>query len=160
MTDEQKTALYEEFHTKVLRYLSGKLRDSQLAEDLCSEVFLKIYEKIDTYNEKKASLSTWVFTITRNTLTDYFRTRRVCEEIPETLADADTPEETFCTNEMLELLASALELLEPRLRDIVIFRYYQGMTLTEIGRNLGISYAHIKVLHNKALAEMRPLLGE
>ena len=160
MTEEQKTALYEEFHAKVLRYLSGKLRDPQLAEDLCSEVFLKIYEKIDTYKEDKASLSTWVFTITRNTLTDYFRTRRVLEEIPETLADADTPEDTFCSNEMLELLASALERLEPRLRDIVIFRYYRGMTLTEIGRNMGISYAYIKVLQNRALAELRPLLGE
>lgn len=61
---------------------------------------------------------------------------------------------------MLEMLATALERLEPRLRDIVVFRYYKGMKLTEIGQSMGISYAYIKVLHNKALAEMLPLLGE
>ena len=160
MTNEKKTEIYEEFHTKVLRYLSGKLRDTTLAEDLCSEVFLKVYEKIDTYSEEKASLSTWIFTITRNTLTDHFRTRRVFEEIPETLADTETPEDSYCSNEMLELLASALERLEPRLRDIIIFRYYKGMTLTDISQKMGISYAYIKVLHNKALAELRPSFGE
>ena len=159
MTDEQKTALYEEFHTKVLRYLSGKLRDSQLAEDLCSEVFLKVFEKLDIYDAEKASLSTWIFTITHNTLTDYFRSRRVFEEIPETLADDDTPEDSYCTNETLTLLAGALEKLEPRLRDIIIFRYYKGMTLTDIAQKMGISYAYIKVLHNKALAAMRPSFG-
>lgn len=155
MTELQKAELYENFQGKVLRYLQSKLTDYALAEDLCADVFLKVYEKLDTFDETKASLSTWIYTITRNTLTDYFRTRRVFDEVPEELSGGDTPEEELCRNEMLETLADALEALDERQRDIIIFHYYSGMTLTAIAERMGISYAYVKVLHNKALSAMK-----
>ena len=155
MTEEARTALYQQYHDKVRGYLYGKVNNLPLAEDLCSDVFLKVYEKLDSFDEQKASLSTWIFTITRNTLTDYFRTRKVTEEIPEDLAEDSSVEESVCNEEMLRILASALERLEERERDIVVLHYYSGKTLKEIAMNMGISYAYIKVLHNKALASLK-----
>lgn len=155
VTEDRKTEVYEQFAGKVLHYLLAKVNDASLAEDLRSDVFLKVYEKWDTYDESKASLSTWIFTVTRNTLTDYFRTRHVTEEIPDDLPDSDSVEESICREEMLERLAKALETLDERERDILVLHYYDGVKLLDIAERLGISYTYVKVLHRKALSALR-----
>lgn len=68
--------IYEEFQPKVRAYVRGKIHDPHDADDLVSAVFMKVVQKLDSYDPDKASISTWVYTITRNTVTDYFRTRR------------------------------------------------------------------------------------
>lgn len=146
--------VYELYHEKVLRYIRSKVNDQYLAEDLCSDVFVKIYEKADSFDESKASMSTWVFTIARNRLTDYYRTRRVFEEIPETYADDSSVEDSICNAETLDMLADALESLDERERDIIILHYYSKETLKTIGEKMNISYAYVKVLHNKALSAL------
>ena len=155
VTEHTKTEIYQQYRNKVLRYFNGKLTDNYLAEDLCADVFLKVYEKLDTFDENKASFSTWIFTVARNTLTDYFRTRKIYEEVPENLPDGSSVEDEICNEEQLETLADALETLDERERDLIIFRYYSGMTLTAISERMGISYAYVKVLHNKALSQLK-----
>lgn len=159
VSEEKKTEIYTQYSVKVRGYIYNKVNDSFLAEDLCADVFLKVFEKIDSFDETKASISTWIFTITRNTLIDYYRTRKVSNEIPEDLASEDSIEEEVCNNEMLSALAAALEKLEERERDIIILHYYQGETLKVVGEKLGISYAYVKILHNKALAELKKKCG-
>lgn len=156
VTDEFKTEIYTKFQPKVLSYLNGKVNNYTLAEDLCSDVFLKIYEKIDTFDDSKASVSTWIFTITRNTLTDYFRTRKISGgDIPEYLADDTSLEDDVCNDEMLDTLADALEKLDERERDIVVLHYYSGMTLKAVAEKMGISYSYTKLLHNNALSRLQ-----
>ena len=152
----EKAQVYEEFKEKVEAYLRGKLNNADLAEELCSEVFLKVYERIDEFDRERASLSTWIYTITRNTLTDYYRTRRVHEELPELLVSEDNSiEDDLCSAESLEILADALEKLDERERDIVLLHYYSELTLKEIADKMEISYAYAKVLHNKALSALK-----
>ena len=158
MQAELKDSLYDEYYRKVFGFLKGKTNNYTLAEDLASDVFMKIYAKADTFDETKASVSTWIFTITRNTLYDYFRSRKVFEEIPETLADGSDIEEDIINQETLDELADALEQLDERERDIIILRYYKGMKLKEIAGVIGISYAYVKLLHNTALVQMKEYL--
>ena len=153
--DSPKEQLYLNYYDKVYGYIISKINKSQDAEDITSDVFLKVYEKIDTFDESKSSLSTWIYTITRNTLTDYFRTRKVFAEIPETVEDEVSVEEEVCNAEMLEALADALETLEERERDIIILRFYSGKTLRDISVQMGISYAYVKVLQNNAFAKIK-----
>ena len=156
ITDEFKTEIYTKFQPKVLSYINGKVNNMTLAEDLCSDVFLKVYEKIDTFDDTKASISTWIFTITRNKLTDYYRTGKISGgEIPEYLSDESSMEDDVCNDETLETLADALEKLDQRERDIVILHYYSGKTLKEIADGLGISYSYTKLLHNNALSRLQ-----
>ena len=158
LTEEARAAIYENYHRKVLGYIRGKVNNAALAEDLCSDVFLKVYEKLDSFDETKASVSTWIYTITRNRLIDYYRTRKVFEEIPETLEDGSRIEEEVCSREALGSLAEALERLDERKRDIIILRYYSGVSLKEIAERMGISYTYVKVLQNQAMSELRGYL--
>ena len=150
-----RETIYRDYYGKVFGYIRSKVKPRQDAEDIAADVFVKVFEKLDSFDESKASLSTWIYTITRNTLTDYFRTRRVHGEIPETLAEEDSFEDEICNNDMLDSLADALENLDERERDIVIFHYYSGMTLKEVSDKMGISYSYVKLLHNNALAALK-----
>lgn len=156
ITDAEKETIYRDYHTKVFGYLRARMNSVQDAEDLTADVFVKIFEKYETFDASKASLSTWIYTVTRNTLRDHFRTRKTYEEIPETMAaEGDSLEDEVCNAQMLQVLARALDKLEERERDVIILRYYSGVTLKEIAEKMGISYAYVKVLQNKALQKLR-----
>ena len=156
MMDKEK--IYRDYHGKVFGYIRSKTNSLQDAEDLTADVFVKVFEKLDSFDEGKASLSTWIYTITKNTLTDFFRTRKVFAEIPESFEADSSVENDVCDAEMLEILANVLESLEERERDIIILRFYSGKTLKEIVAQMGISYAYGKVLQNKAFEKMRRFL--
>lgn len=148
-----KEQVYKDYHEKVQRFIQGQVNDYYLAEDICSDVFVKIYEKLDTFDEKKASISTWIFTITRNKLIDYYRSRKVMVEVPETLTyEQEKPE---FDEDTLEALARALESLDDRSKKLIVRHYYQKKTLKEVANELGISYPYAKVLHQKALLILR-----
>lgn len=151
----QQEAVYAAYCEKVRRYISGKLTDQVEAEDLTSEVFLKIYEKIDTFDSSLASVSTWVYTIARNTVIDYFRTKKTFAEVPEALTAAETIEDRLMQKDKLQALCGALKTLDQRSRDLILLRYYRGMTLKDIAQHFSISYAYVKRLHSTALADLR-----
>ena len=156
----EKEKLYTEYRDKVMGYIFGKLQNRHDSEDLVSEVFLKVCEKYDCFDQSRASVSTWIYTITRNTVIDYFRTRRTCSELPPDLSDDCSPDEDILTGESLKQLAAALGRLDKRARDLIVLRYAKGMTLKDIAERMNISYAYVKVLHNNALRSLRALINE
>ncbi len=149
-----KDKVYTEYKEKVMRYMLKKVQNPHDAEDLTSEVFLKVFKSIESFNENKASISTWIYTVARNTVIDYYRTRKDTAELDENLT-AENADTSLFKNEMLEALAAALESIDERSRNIVILHYYNGLPLKSIAEAMGISYSHTKLLHNKALTELK-----
>ena len=144
--------IYAEYHQKVSAYVRGKVQDLHQAEDLVSAVFLKVVQGLDGYDPAKASVSTWVYTITRNTVTDYFRTRRAVVALEDYMLDQsdDVPNE-----EALDILADALLRLKENERDLIVLHYYKGYTLKAAAEMMGMSYINAKVVHKKALTRLR-----
>lgn len=152
--------IYIEFKDRVARYVRGKIGSEHDSEDVVSDVFVKVFNGLSDFDENKASLSTWIFTITRNAVIDYFRaSKRLCE-LPEELCSEDDAEQKLINKEMLERLASALERLNERERDIIVLHYYSGRTLKDIAQIMSISYSYIKLLHLNALKELRKYIDE
>lgn len=152
--------IYIEFKDRVARYVRGKVGNEHDSEDVVSDVFVKVFNGLSDFDENKASLSTWIFTITRNAVIDYFRaSKRLCE-LPEELYSEDDTEQNIINAEMLERLADALEWLNERERDIIVLHYYSGRTLKDIAEAMGISYSYIKLLHGGALKALRKLIDE
>lgn len=148
--------LYLEYYDKVSAYVRGKIQNHHEAEDVISSVFLKIYQKLDTFDPAKASISTWIYTVTRNTVVDYYRTHRVHASFEDYMEGAldEIPEETNTDAELLERLAEALETLKKRDRDLIILHYYKGYTLKKIAEMMQMSYINAKVVHSKALKQL------
>ena len=156
-----KEEIYLQYKDKVFGYIRNHVNSLEDAEDLCSEVFIKIYDKLDTYDETKARLSTWIYSVTSNTVIDFYRTNHIHSEIPEDLEDSkSTVEDEVLTGENLKLLADALEKLPEELRDIIVLRYYKGNTLQEISEKMNLSYGVTKLRHREALGQLQEMLGD
>ena len=153
--------IYMKYKDKVLGYIRNHVNSPEDAEDLCSDVFIKIYSKIDTFDESKASLSTWIYAMTSNTVIDFYRTNHIHSEIPEDLAeDKSLIEDEVLNSESLEELAKALRALPQEQMDIIVLRYYKGLTLQEVAEKMNLSYGVTKLRHREALGRLKDLLGE
>ena len=150
--------IYTEYSGKVMGYIRARIRSSADAEDLHSEVFEKILRKLDGFDPSKASLNTWIFTITRNTVIDHFRRTKPTEDLDENLSDNIELDEDLLNSETLSELATALRKLPQQLMDIIVLRYYDGKPLTEIAEMMHLSYGAVKLRHQNAVQMVRQTL--
>jgi len=155
VTSTDHDSLYRDYKEKVTAYVRGRIESEYDVEDIVSTVFLKVYQKIDSFDESKASLSTWIYTITRNTVIDYFKKRKIHIEFLDEIAADTLPDDSLVDNGLLEDLADALETLSERERDLIILHYYKGYTLKRISEMMGMSYINVKLIHTKALSMLR-----
>lgn len=151
--------IYLAYNRKVMGYIYARIRNRADAEDLCSEVFEKVQRKLADYDQSKASISTWIFTITRNTVIDHFRRSRPTEELDENKSDETEIDEGLLNSETLSELAAALKSLPQELTDIIVLRYYDGKPLTEIAEMMHLSYGATKLRHQNALMLLKQKMG-
>lgn len=160
MTEVQAEQVCLEYHGKVSAYVGSRISDPHTAEDLVSSVFLKVCQGLDRFDADRASLSTWIYTLTRNTVIDHFRRHKVHCALDEMLEDPRTGvEEQVLSEELLEQLASALEALEERERDLINLHYFEQRSLKDIAAAMQISYSGAKLIHTRALGQLRKLLS-
>ena len=148
-------SLYQAYYSKVMGYIYSRIRNRADAEDICSDVFEKVQRKLPDFDPEKASVSTWIFTITRNTVIDHYRRSKPTEELDENMSDSAELDESLLNSETLSELAGALRALPEELRDIIVLRYYDGKPLTEVAEIMGLSYGAVKLRHQSALAKLR-----
>jgi len=154
-TETQKDALYQDYHEKVLHMIYSKVCDRTLAEDLTEDVFVKVYSKLDSFDDTKASVSTWIYRIAQNTVIDYYRVRKINSEVPEDLTQEGEIDDELLNDEMMESLANALEQLPERDRNLIILHYYKNMTLKDAAAAVGMSYSNAKLVHNKSIVMLK-----
>ena len=128
--------VYTAYRGKVMGYIKARIRQWADAEDLCSEVFEKVQRKLLEYDESKAALDTWIFTISRNTLIDHFRKNRPSEELDENISTDSLIDENLLQNETLSELASALKKLPQQLMDIVVLYICFGINSYPSGKKM------------------------
>ena len=80
--------------------------------------------------------------------------------VGDTIADPRyDPVEAFENDEMKHLLADAISRMPDRVRSVFVFYYYEGLTLAEIGRLLGVTESRVCQIHTKGLARLRDYLA-
>ncbi|MGN1121826.1 MAG: RNA polymerase sigma factor [Eubacteriales bacterium] len=161
MNKQDRGFIYTQYRDKVFGFVRSKIFNQTEAEDIVQTVFLKVYSNLDKYDETKASLSTWIYTITRNTVYDHLKEKRdrpVLELIENTVNSAEEPDDSILNNEALEELACALEKLPRNQRDIIILMYYKNLDRRKVAEMFGITYGQLRYLHDKAIKRLGELL--
>ena len=151
--------IYRDYRNKVFSYIRSRINSYQDAEDLCEDVFVKVYQKYETYDDTKSKLSTWIFNITRNTVIDYYRTHKEDLEIIDNYDYPEEPDDSL-DEETLEELATALKTLSAELRDIIILHYYEGYTLKQVSEKMKMTYGITKLRHAEALRKLKKILKD
>ncbi len=152
--------LYGEFLPKVYRYVAYRVNDITEAEDITSAIFEKALTKFNSYSSSKARFSTWIFTIARNTLIDYFRTRKTAQTVD--LADpsaadlqSPSPEEQSELNDTVAHLNQCLSRLSQTEQEIISLKFGAEMTNRQIAANLRLSESNVAVILFRSIRKLR-----
>jgi len=154
--------LYELFYPKLYNYAYLQLGDVQQAEDLASEVLLRVLESLKGYRFRGVPLSAWVFRIARNYLIDLNRRRQrrpqvgLHEGIPDTQDSPHAVAERSITHDELRL---ALTRLTEEQRQVIILKFVEGMDNVSVARVLGRSQGAVKSLQHRALVSLRKIVS-
>jgi RNA polymerase sigma-70 factor (ECF subfamily) len=159
-SSEAYAALYEQFMPKVYRYISFRIRDDHMAEDLTSTVFEKAFTKFDSFNPQKASFSTWIFTIARNTVIDHYRVYKKdeylnSEKITNAPADYPSPEDEAIKTENTRRLRVFLARLNKREQEAIILKYSNGMSNREIAEVLNLTETNVGSILCRTIRKLR-----
>jgi len=160
---EVVTALYEQYYQDVFRYLYYRVGDRHIAEDLASEVFLRMLRFIGGFNPPSASFQSWLFQIARNLSIDYHRSRNLREHLPlneDMPTSAYSPDHSADNHLTSEILQKALSCLNNDQRDVILMRFVAGMPIVEVARTLHKSEDAIKGLQRRGLAALKEILLE
>ena len=129
-------------------------------DDIVQEVFIKVWKNLKNFNKDKSQFKTWLFTIARNTITDYLRKKK---SIPfSSLEDGewteeDIEDESILPDEVLnklqdkEILLKIIDELNDNYKLVLTLYYQEDMTFKEIGEVLGKSLNTVKSYHHRAL---------
>ncbi|MCJ7509971.1 MAG: sigma-70 family RNA polymerase sigma factor [Dehalococcoidia bacterium] len=154
--------LYQLFYPKLYNYAYLQLGDVQQAEDLASEVLLRVMESLKDYRFRGLPVSAWVFRIARNYVIDLSRRRQrrpqvsLYEGIPDTEASPHAAAERAIAQDELRL---ALTRLTEEQRQVIILKFVEGMDNTSVARVLGRSQGAVKSLQHRALVSLKRLLS-
>ncbi len=156
-------SLYERYHLPVFRYLYYRTGDLQTAEDLTSEVFIRMIRSLPGYRPQEVPFLGWLFQIARNLSIDHYRKMGSMSVLPleDTLpAHNDDPTRAIDRRLTSRRLADALRSINEDQRDVIVLRFVAGMPIAEVAQALAKSEDAIKGLQRRGLIALRQLLLE
>lgn len=155
--------IYESYFPPVYQFLRLRTGDSQVAEDLASEVFLKFVQALRGRSAPRISLRGWLFRVARNELNTHFGknlrfpTTTLEEWIP---ANDEDPESGFVRTLSIERSRRALRMLAADQQEVLVLRFGQALSLQETANVMGRSVSAIKSLQFRAVETLRQILGQ
>lgn len=149
--------IWKEFSARLKSYIAARVNDDMLAEDLLQEVFLKIHKNLENLKDAR-KLQSWIYQITRNTITDHYRQRRIYSELSETLPDSgDEASPENAEQRLARSLKEMVDLLPAPYREALVYTDYQGISRAELAKKLGISVSGAKSRVQRARAMLKEL---
>jgi RNA polymerase sigma-70 factor (ECF subfamily) len=149
--------LYRRHYDAIFRYCAHRLFNRAAAEDVTSEVFLKMVEKFHGFRGNEIQFRNWLYRIATNAVNNHLRRTnrrnrliRAAHEHTNSLV-ADCGE----SSERLALLKEVMLSLKPRYQTIITLRFFENLKLTEIAEVLGSSPGTVRSQLARALAKLR-----
>jgi len=163
--DERALAsIYEQFYPRVYSYALLQTGDVAMAEDIASDVMLKVLEALPRYRFRGAPLAAWIYRIAHNCVMDHHRRRKRRPEVSLDEARpplaAHNPESRTDVSLQRQDLQRALQCLTAEQRQVVILRFLHGLDTRTIAQVMGRSQGAVKSLQHRALKALERLLAE
>jgi len=145
------------------------IADPETAEEICQDVFLRAWEKADTYRREKAQVRTWLARIARNRSIDVLRrrgsqdsrARDAWEELKSAATESGVdPAAPVETGEARQRVLRAVRSLPPEQRETLSLAFFEGWTHRQIAEATGEPLGTVKSRIRAAMARLRELLRD
>lgn len=159
--------MYSEYAGSVYNFFFYSTGDRETSGDMVNDVFIKVLDKSGRYDFRKGSIKVWLFTIARNTLRDYLKSKHrsrswlTIDEAKDLPGPGYTsPEETLAFKDEILALTHALESLNKRERSLISLKYGAGLRNKDLAVMLGLSEKNVGVILCRALSKLRKQLSD
>ena len=155
-------AVYDRYFPDVYRYVRYRLGDETLAEDIVSDVFVRLLDAVQKRSGPVINLHSWLMGVANHLVTDHIRQRyrRPVERLPESLADGSpTLVEEVEQREHERSFRLALAQLTDEQQHVLALRFGQGYSLEETAAVMKKSLNAVKALQFRALAALHRKIG-
>ena len=157
-------SLFEHFAPRVKSFLLGKGTAPELAEEAVQEAMLNVWRKAGQFDPAKASASTWIFAIARNTRIDLIR-KTVRPELdpndPALVPDAPKPAfEAVSAAKDAERIRTRVAALPIEQQEVLQLAFFEDMPHSEIAHKLDIPLGTVKSRIRLAVQRIRSEIGE
>jgi RNA polymerase sigma-70 factor, ECF subfamily len=152
--------LYDRYGRLLYSIVLRAVRNEATAEDLTQEAFVRIWARIQTFDESKGTLEAWLITVARNRAFDYLRTVRRARQsvnIDELSEERFSYRREDASDKLAQerTVKKALEGLNPDQRKVIELTHFDGLTQTEIAEKLSKPLGTVKSLVRSALKVLR-----
>lgn len=146
-------------HRHVYSLARHMLQDAALAEDVCQEVYVRLWQNIDSITEE--AVRPWLLRVTRNRCIDYLRKQKETQELPDTLVcerPENCPANALAQAQLSRWLKAYIEMLKEPYQSMVIMADLQQLTGKEIAAATGFSENQIKVYLHRGRKKLKTLV--
>jgi len=158
--------LYDLFVDKIYRFVFFKVNNQEEAQDLTSDVFLRVWQYIQE-KKKVGNFKALLYQVAKNRVIDHYRQKSrsdvlTDEEILKEIEDArgeDFVKEIEIKSE-IKSLESFLKQLKAEYQEVLLLKYVEGYSNSEIAKLLDKSTSNVRVLAHRALKILQNLISE
>jgi RNA polymerase sigma-70 factor (ECF subfamily) len=156
--------LYEDYKFPLLNFIYRFCQDRRVAEELCQEVFIRVYKSASSY-EAKAKFSTWLYRIATNICLNELRSGKYQYELVPSSLDKNEPgkeplgfedtdqaraDDGMEARELNIAVRQAIAQLPKKQRLAVLFSIYQQLSYKDIGERIGCSEGAVKSMIHRS----------
>jgi RNA polymerase sigma-70 factor (ECF subfamily) len=156
-------AIYDQYFSEVYRYAQYRVGDAAQAEDIASDVFVRLLEASQTGKGPRSNLKGWLIATASHIVMDQFRRRyrRAEETLPETIPDNGLqPSMEFDQREQRQKVKDAYQTLTAEQQEVIALRFSQGHSLEETAAIMKRNVNAIKALQFRAFSALSREIGE
>lgn len=164
MVEHDLEAWYRLYHRDVFAYIGFHVRSRQDREDIAQEVFVRVLLGADHF-QGLSSPKTWILTIARRTVADWYRKKRFKQLFSLSAAEEVASEECSLYEKAEQqakqaALHEALQHLKKDARDVVVLRMIHELSTEETAQILNWSTAKTRTTLHRAMKKLQELLGD
>lgn len=155
--------LYDNYANALNGIIRRFIKESEVAEELLQDAFIKVFTKIELYDAEKGRLYSWMANLTRNLCLDHLKSKAYKKQTQTATGD-EPMEMAFAfehTTQHPEYIGiqEVVNQLPPELTTVIQYAYFKGYTQQEISEELDLPLGTVKTRMRRALMELRNYLN-
>ena len=137
--------LFQHFAPRVKSYILRLGLVESTAEEIMQETMLSVWRKAHLYHRKKASASTWIFTLARNQSIDWMRKQKYPEYgLEEWHEEPDDSKDECADSVLTDRMIKAINTLPENQAQVIYMSFFEGRSHTDISDRLGVPLGSVK----------------
>lgn len=146
------TKFYNKWAQPLYNFIRNSgIRDPLDIEEVMSETWLGAPRAIANFDGQNATLKTFLYSLARRKIADHWRRHKPTEELPDALSQHDAPQERL-------VLQESLAKMPEHEREVLLLRYHEGFSVSEIAEIMGRTYKGTESLLSRARRRLQDYL--